>query len=386
MRALPLRVRRLVHGLRTEPDEPGRDPAAIGVGVFIGCLPLYGFHLLLCAITGTVLRLNRFKMYLASNISNPLIAPWLLLAELQAGAWLRRGTIHGLDLHSIQSAGIGGVSVDLALGSVVIGGALAVLAAGGTFALVGRGVADPAFARLLSAAANRYTDTSITAWEFARGKLRHDPIYRALIDGGLLTATVSGGTLVDIGCGQGLALALLNEARARPQGPRFDRLIGIEWRPRVAAIATAALGSDAEIIEADARARPVEHADVILLLDVLHMMSRSAQESLLAAARGSVAAGGAIVIREADAAAGGRFRMVAFGNRLKALASGQWTQRFDFRTVAEWESCFASLGLSAETRAMGHGTPFANVVFLVTPAALATPSTRRTDTRTAGVR
>lgn len=385
MRALPLRIRRFVYGLRTEGGGPGREAAAIGVGVFIGCLPLYGFHLLLSVAAGKLLRLNRIKIYLAANISNPLIAPWLLLAELQVGAWLRRGAVHGIDLQSIQSAGIRGVTGDLFLGSLVIGGTLAALAAWGTFALGGRNAADSPFARLASAAANRYADTSVTAWEFARAKLRRDPVYRTLIDGGLLPAK-GGGTLVDIGCGQGLALALLREARRRPQGPSFDRLIGVELRPRVAAIAAQALGAEAEIVVADVRARAVETADVILLLDVLHMMSRHAQESLLQAARAALAADGVIVIREADAGAGRRFRLVAVGNRLKAILFGHWRQRFDFRTVAEWDACFASLGLRAETQEMGHGTPFGNVVFLVRTAALATPSSRKTDTRTAGVR
>jgi hypothetical protein len=72
-----------------------------------------------------------------------------------------------------------------------------------------------------------------------------------------------------------------------------------------------------------------------------------------------------MVIREADAAAGWRFTMVALGNRVKALAFGNWGQRFHFRTIAEWEACFSRLGLRTETRPMGQGTPFANMVFVV---------------------
>ena len=74
------RLRRVVWELRTEGAGPAREAAAIGLGVFIGCSPLYGFHLLLCLAVGWCLGLNRLKMYLAANISNPFVAPFLLLA------------------------------------------------------------------------------------------------------------------------------------------------------------------------------------------------------------------------------------------------------------------------------------------------------------------
>ena len=66
------RLRRIFYDLRTEASGPGRDAAALGVGVLIGCSPFYGFHLLLVWSVGWLLRLNRLKMYLAANISNPL--------------------------------------------------------------------------------------------------------------------------------------------------------------------------------------------------------------------------------------------------------------------------------------------------------------------------
>ena len=58
--------------------------------------PLYGFHLAICWVVGSLLGLNRLKMYFAANISNPFVAPWLVFAEVQLGAWLRRGSFHPL--------------------------------------------------------------------------------------------------------------------------------------------------------------------------------------------------------------------------------------------------------------------------------------------------
>ena len=41
-----LGLRRIFYDLRTEGGGPGRDAAALGVGILIGCSPFYGFHLI----------------------------------------------------------------------------------------------------------------------------------------------------------------------------------------------------------------------------------------------------------------------------------------------------------------------------------------------------
>jgi uncharacterized protein (DUF2062 family)/SAM-dependent methyltransferase len=385
-------LRRAFHGLRTEGSGAGHEAGAVGVGVFIGCLPFYGFHLLLCWVVGRLLGLNRLKVYLAANISNPFVAPFLVFAELQAGSWLRRGEFHPMTLDAVKAAGVMTLGVDLLLGSVVVGAALAALAAWGTYATLKGTAADAYFVDLVRRASDRYVSMSITAWEFARGKLRHDPVYRAAACDGLLTAPEPRGprTLVDVGCGQGLMLALLAEARRAVQDgtwqgpsapPVFDRMVGIETRPRVASIAAAALQGDAEIVAADARSAAMPRAHVVLLFDVLHLMPAGDQETLLRALAASLEEGGTLVVREADASAGWRFAAIRAGNALKALAIGRWRQTFHFRSGAEWLACFARLGLHADIQPMGQGTPFANVLFRVTPLAAgagdAAPTSRR---------
>jgi uncharacterized protein (DUF2062 family)/SAM-dependent methyltransferase len=370
-------LRRQVHGLRMEGSGPARETTAIACGVFIGCLPFYGFHLLICWIAGWALGLNRLKMYLAANISNPFVAPFLLFAELQTGSWLRRGTFHALTLEAVRQTGAVTIGVDLLLGSVAVGGALAALAALGTYAAIGGRRRDDPFVALVRRASDRYVNMSITAWEFARGKLRKDPVYRAAVYEGLL-ATQRGDApaapspvLLDIGCGQGLMLALLAEVRRDVRTgawtgtppPLFDVMVGIETRPRVAAYARAALQGEAEIVTLDARASDLPSADVILLFDVLHLMNAADQEQLLRAVKATIRPGGVVVIREADVGAGWRFSVVRAGNRIKALAVGQWTQTFHFRPASEWVVCFERLGFSADVRQMGQGTPFGNVLF-----------------------
>ena len=112
------------------PDARRRRSAS---ACFIGCLPFYGFHLLLCWIVGTLFRLNRLKVYLAANISNPFVAPWLLFAELQAGAWFRHGAFQPISVSAIRTAGFGALGLDLLVGSLLVGGVLAVIAGGATY-------------------------------------------------------------------------------------------------------------------------------------------------------------------------------------------------------------------------------------------------------------
>jgi len=378
-------LRRLVYSLRTEGTGTAQETAAIAVGVFIGCLPFFGFHLLLCVLVGWLFRLNRLKVYLAANISNPLVAPWLLFAELQTGSWLRRGTFHSVTLETLRSTGVTVLGADLLLGSVAVGATLAGLAAWGTYYTLRGSADDRHFIDLVRRASDRYLSMSITAWEFARGKLRNDPVYRSAVYGDVLGASGSigggasvrsvGRTVVDVGCGQGLMLAMLAEVRRAseagtwPPGshpPLFERLVGVEMRPRVAAIARTALGNEAEIVTGDARNAAVPNAHAVLLFDVLHLMPAPDQESLLASLAASLQADGIIVVREGDASAGWRFAAVRVGNRLKALAIGRWRQQFHFRSTSEWLRCFERLGFDAEVRPMGAGTPFGNVLFRVT--------------------
>ena len=69
-------------------------------------------------------------------------------------------------------------------------------------------------------------------------------------------------------------------------------------------------------------------------------------------------------MREADAAAGWRFRLVRFGNRITALCRGRLRPRFAFRTAAEWQAELADLGFDVSVAPMGDGTPFANVLLV----------------------
>jgi uncharacterized protein (DUF2062 family) len=363
-------ARRWFRDLRTEGAGRRREAAAVGLGIFVGCLPFYGFHLLLVAALGWLFGLNRLRMYVAANISNPLFAPALILAEIETGALLSRGGFHRLTLDAIRNTDPWIYGTDLLLGSVVLGVTLGAAAAATTYAAIAAGPPlPPHLDEVFRRSADRYLELGVTAWEFARAKLRRDPVYGALLESGL----TGGGTLVDIGCGQGLAVVSLVEAvsLAREQGwppglpqpPEFERLVGIETRGRIASLSTRALGDAAEIVHARAPQGLPPRIAVALLFDVLHLMPAEDQERLLHEVMKRLEAGGVVLIRDADAAAGWRFRAVKAGNRLKNLFVGNWRQTFYFRSVAEWERLFAAHGWHAVAQPMADGMPFANVMF-----------------------
>jgi uncharacterized protein (DUF2062 family)/trans-aconitate methyltransferase len=361
--------RRLFHRLRTEGDTPARQAAAFGLGTFIGCLPLFGLHLQLCLTAGWLLRLNRLKLYLAANISNPFVAPFLLFGEVQVGSRLRTGAFYPLSLDAFRAFSVWQFGADLIVGSLIVGLALGAAAAAITYVLGRRADVSRPESELLEAAIDRYLASGIFAWEFANGKIKNDPVYVEVLRQGLLPAE---GELLDLGCGRGFMLAVLASARELsakgrwppgwPPAPARLVLHGIDVRPRIVRSAREALGSDAQIEEADVRGVGVRRSDAVLLFDVLQMLPRDAQDALIAHVAGALEPGGILIVREADRAGGWRFRIISLANWLKGVFEGTLLRRFHFRSVAEWTQALEACGFSVRSFSLREHTALANVL------------------------
>ena len=364
-------LRDLLYKLRTEGTSPRDQAIAVALGAFIGCTPFYGFHLALCILFARLFRVNPGLAYLASHVSLPGVWPFLMLVELEVGRRIRGESYLKVHLHDLRHLDWGQVGIDLALGTLVIGGVVAAVL--GLFALwaARRRQMNPELAALREEAARRYLDTGLLHWEFVRGKLRYDPVYFNLLRRGLL---LESGLLSDLGCGRGIVFSLLLAARDLhsrgtyppdwPPPPHHLTFHGIEGRPKTAAAARHALGDEAEIETADLRTAELPTAQAILLLDVLHYLPTADQEALLSRAAASLAPGGILLLREADAAAGWRFTAVRLQERFSALLRRDLRPRFHYRSAAELQELLNRHGLAVETQPMGMGTPYANVLLV----------------------
>jgi len=249
------------------------------------------------------------------------------------------------------------------IGSLVVGGVFGVATALGTHvATAGSRRVDATFRDLAHKTAERYLTIGITAWEMARAKLLGDPVYSDVL---LRSGLPSGERLIDVGCGRGLMLSAIAEARhtvPSPPASTFGALVGVELRPRLAAVARVALEGEAEIIVGDIRTTPLPSASAVLVLDVLHMIPAAEHAAVIARLASALQPGGMLLVREVDAAGGWRFRLVQLGNRLKSILTGNWGQRFAFRTVAEWRQLFGAHGLEIIGASLDRQAPFANVL------------------------
>jgi uncharacterized protein (DUF2062 family) len=133
-KAVATRFGKLWRHLRDEHTEPHRLGLAVALGLFVGCLPLYGIHLGICIALAWALRLNKATVYLAANISNPFFAPVLVAAGIGIGEWIRFGFWRPLDLSAghdfvskpaLFSGQLPDMFVSCLLGDAVLGVALA---------------------------------------------------------------------------------------------------------------------------------------------------------------------------------------------------------------------------------------------------------------------
>src|SRR5262245_24026639 len=96
-----------------------RSAAAVALGTYIGCTPLYGLHRPLARALGGALALDRFTTQIASNLAITGAAPFVFLLEMQVGGWLLHGAGH--TVRSFLEAGAWDLICDLLLGGVFVG-------------------------------------------------------------------------------------------------------------------------------------------------------------------------------------------------------------------------------------------------------------------------
>lgn len=84
--------------------EPWRMACAVGLGLFFGIAPVWGFQMAAAATVAHWLRLNKAIALLASNISIPPMVPFIVYAGTALGHWMFTG--RGLDLSPRQMTAV----------------------------------------------------------------------------------------------------------------------------------------------------------------------------------------------------------------------------------------------------------------------------------------
>lgn len=84
-------IRRFITGNITHsPDSNLRLAASIGLGIFFGIAPLWGYQMIAAGVTAHFTRLNKAVAILSSNISIPPMIPFILFGSYWTGAQVLR--------------------------------------------------------------------------------------------------------------------------------------------------------------------------------------------------------------------------------------------------------------------------------------------------------
>jgi SAM-dependent methyltransferase len=227
---------------------------------------------------------------------------------------------------------------------------------------------------LVEAASAPYAAAGRFAYHFARGKLKGDPVFEAILAHGLLARREQ---ILDLGCGQGLLAAWLAAARGSwhagrwpdgwPEPPLAASIRGIELVDRYAQRARTALGRQAEFIVADVRRADFGRADAVVILDVLHYIEYADQQRILERVRRSLTSDGVLLLRIGDAGAGLGFLLTTWVDKMVMLGSGRGWGRLHCRSTAEWRELLSGAGFESKELPMSVGTPFANVLIIAKP-------------------
>jgi SAM-dependent methyltransferase/uncharacterized protein (DUF2062 family) len=373
--------------LRGPGTTPSRAALSVGLGLFIGSLPIFGCHTPLVVVFCLWFQLDAAVAWVAANVSNPFFAPALLAAEVQVGAWLRHGTPIDLRHGGARDLHVGDVLGSLAAGSPVVGLALAVAGALVAYVVVAVAPASraprPAY-RLPGTAppwvvaaehvASRYASPASqvarerTRFHYLRGKLLADPAAKAVAD---VAGEAPGvlGEVLDVGTGRGqIPLLLLELGRA-------TRARGVDWdaakiaEARHAAVAPAPSPAAASFAVGDLRTAPFDAADTVLLVDVLHYFREAEQDAILDRAAAAVRPGGRVVIRDADTSRGWRSWATLLEEHVFTFLRFNRGERVRFRPSRAFVERLEAAGMRCEVRPAWGSTPFSNVLVVGTRGA-----------------
>lgn len=228
--------------------------------------------------------------------------------------------------------------------------------------------------QLLDAACTPYRAAGYFHYQWARGKLSHDPVFTWLLEHGTLNRR---NRVLDLGCGRGLLAALFLSAEQLAASGQwsasFDVSIGIKFHGIDLDAGCCAAGNRAlrphfgdrvSLTSGDIRDADLRGYDTITLLDVLHYIPFAQQEVLLDRIRAALEPGGLLVTRVGSAQNGWRSRFSQWVDLAVSNAQGHRIHSLYCRPMDDWTRALQARGFTVTAQPMSAGTPFANILLV----------------------
>jgi uncharacterized protein (DUF2062 family)/SAM-dependent methyltransferase len=359
IRRFKAHARKFVSPLLKEGLDPSRAAAAVFFGIFIGIVPIYGLQTLAAVGVALLFRLNKPLTVAGTFINNPLLQPLIVFSSVELGCLLRVGSFQPLNLSALAAARthinkeqlfiwvIGSVSLGILVGGV--GGAITAV----VVHLHLKASANAALRERVRFVNGTFAQCARTARGFVRWKLRLDRIFELLA-----AENLGSGTVVDLGCGYGMALCFA------AFGDNRRRLVGCDLDARRIAVARQALGNlNANVTVADIRHFELPPAGLILILDVLQYLPAAEQPALLKRCCSALAPNGILVFRVHDGERGLRSAIAMAFERL-IFAYGGVGFRPRMLSIAEYRGALENAGMQLEERRFQNRLPLAHVLFV----------------------
>jgi len=338
--------------------DPGHAAAAVFLGIFIGIMPIYGFQTVAALGLALLFRLNKPLTVAGTFINNPLFLPVIIFFSVELGCLLREGSFRRLSLSTMASARSHTKEqlVTWLIGSVALG-----LLAGGVGAaataivvhLRRKASTNPTLRERVQFVNRLFATSTRTARHFVRWKLRLDKIFILLA-----AENLGSGTVVDLGCGYGIALGFI------AYGDMGRRLIGCDLdEERIAAARQAFSALDADVVTADIRHFEIPPAGLILILDVLQHLTATEQSALLQRCCSALTPDGTLVVRVPDLERGVWSTITKAFDRLIFACKADGL-RPCILSIAEYRTALENAGMQLQERRFKNRLPLAHV-FLV---------------------
>ena len=358
IRTFQTRVREFATVLLKENLTPGKAAAAVFLGIFIGVVPIYGIQLLTAAGLAFLFRLNKPLTLASTFINNPLLQPVIVASSVEVGYFLRSGAFRPFHLSALTGAHMKEELLAWFMGSVVVGVVLGGAGAAITAVVVrAKAKADTGLRERIVLVNRMFAGCARGDRAFVRGKLRLDRIFELLAE--LLAAEDQGsGTVVDLGCGYGMALSFAAFRDSK------RRLVGCDLNEHRIAVGRQALSSsNADLRVADVRTFDLPAAGLILILDVLQYLPADEQLGLLKRCCSALVPRGKLIFRVHDRERG-LWSVITMAFDRVIFACGRAGTRPLILPAVDYRRALEDAGMQVEERRFRNRLPLAHILFI----------------------